>query len=46
MSTPVLTVSALAAVTLFMIVSLFTVSGTSNTLQQSIAAVEAAQSNG
>lgn len=43
MSTPILTVSALAAVTLFMVVSLTTVS-TSNTAQP-IAAVQTTQTN-
>lgn len=46
MSTPVLTVSALAALTLFMVVSLVTANGTSNTLQHAVAAVEASQAHG
>ncbi|ESQ75572.1 hypothetical protein [Asticcacaulis sp. AC402] len=46
MSTPVLTASALFVVTLFMIVSLVTATGPSNTLQNSLANVEATASNG
>jgi len=46
MSTPVITVSALFAVTLFMIVSLVTATGPSNVLQNSLATVEAVASNG
>lgn len=46
MSTPVVTVSALFALTLFMVVSLVTASGPANTLQNSLATVEAAASNG
>ena len=45
MSTPILTVSALAAVTLFMVVSLVNANGTSNTLQHQLSAVEAASSH-
>ena len=46
MSTPVLTVSALAALTLFMAVSLFTSAGTAVNAQPQVAAVAAAPFNG
>lgn len=45
MSTPVATVAALFAVTLFMIVSLVTATGPSNTLQGDVAGVTAVASN-
>ncbi|EGF93390.1 hypothetical protein ABI_18300 [Asticcacaulis biprosthecium C19] len=46
MSTPVATASALFALTLFMVISLVTATGPANTLQSSLATVEAVASNG
>ena len=45
MTAPVLTVSALAALTLFMVVSLFTAGTTTHTLQAPVAAIAAPAAN-